>query len=416
MVVSSHMFQQLKNLYHLFQAILANLYYGFPSRKLKVIGVTGTDGKTTTTHLIYHILKTAGKKVSMISSIYAKVGEEEYDTGFHVTTPDIFPLQQFLLKSVKNGDDFFVLETTSHALYQNRVSCIRYEVGVLTNVTHEHLDMHHTLEEYTKIKLQLLRGAKYAVMNEDDQSYQQVKSEKLKVKSYNSKFKILDKLPPLPKFNQYNYSAAYTVSKILGLTDKEIIRAMKTFQLPKGRYEIIATKPFTVIIDFAHTPNGIYAILEDVTKRYIKKNNRLIHIFGSASQRDTTKRPFMGEASATFADLVILTEEDYRDEEPEKICKEIAAGLKIKGFKEINFNYLNNQSRQCYSVIIDRKKAIEKAIKIARKGDVIIATGKGHEASLCRGDREYPWNEKGVIMKAIGFNLKTQKSNVKTKW
>src|SRR3989338_6773953 len=146
------MLQQFKNLYHLFQSILANVYYGFPVRNLKIIGITGTDGKTTTTHLIYHILKSAGKKVSLISSVYANIAGKTYDTGFHVTTPDVFPLYRFLRQSVDAGDEYFVLETTSHALSQNRTALINYEAGVLTNVTHEHLHFHKKFEEYVKSK------------------------------------------------------------------------------------------------------------------------------------------------------------------------------------------------------------------------------------------------------------------------
>lgn len=403
--------QEIKNLYHLIQAILANLYYGFPSGKLKVIGVTGTDGKTTTTHLIYHILQSAGKKVSMVSSVYAKVGRKEYDTGFHVTTPDVFPLQKLLNASVKNGDEYFVLETTSHALYQNRVFGIQYEVGVLTNVTHEHLDMHHSLKEYTEVKLQLLQRARHAVTNEDDQSFKKIKDLRLKIKDKNQQlrlfaygkkdFNVLKDFNNLPDFNKYNYLAAYKVCKILGLTDEQILKSMETFQLPKGRYEVIVTKSVTAIIDFAHTPNGIYEILKEVKKRYIQKGNKLIHVFGSAGQRDTTKRLIMGKASATFADSVILTEEDYRNEDPKKICNELAIGLKKKGFKKVDSDYLDNRSEKCYSIIIDRKKAIEKAINIARKGDVVIATGKGHETSLCRGDKEYPWDEKNTFREAL---------------
>lgn len=414
--------QEIKNLYHLLQAILANLFYGFPSRKLKVIGVTGTDGKTTTTHLIYHILKTAKKKVSMVSSIYAIVGEKEFSTGFHVTTPDVFPLQKLLSDSVKNGDEYFVLETTSHALYQNRVFGIRYEVGALTNITHEHLDMHHTLEEYTEIKSRLLKRAKYAVTNADDQSYPQIKDQILKIKNTDKKSKLITyslRHPELvsgsnfrkqmlkriqhdiAEFNQYNYLAAYTVCKTLGIPEKQILSAMKTFQLPKGRYEILSEKPFISIIDFAHTPNGINAILQDVKNRYVKNESKLIHVFGSAGRRDTTKRPFMGEASGTYADLVILTEEDYRDEDPIKICNEIAIGLKKKGFKKINYNYSNNCKSKCYMVIVDRKKAIQKAIDIAHTDDIVIATGKGHETSLCRGNKEYPWDERKAFYDSL---------------
>lgn len=387
-----YVLQEIKNIYHLLQAILANICYGFPSRRLKVIGVTGTDGKTTTTHLIYHLLRTAGKKVSMVSSVYAKIGEKEFDTGFHVTTPDVFPLQKLLSDSVKNGDEYFVLETTSHALYQNRVFGIKYELGVLTNVTHEHLDMHRTPEEYTKIKLGLLKRAKYAVANEDDESYKKLKAQisnlKSKLFTYGSKnFNILKDFEELPEFNKYNYLAAFIACKVLGIDKEKILNVMKTFQLPRGRYEVIATKPITAIIDFAHTPNGIYEILKEVKKRYVKKGSKLIHVFGSAGKRDKTKRPAMGEASGAYADFVILTEEDYRDENPIKICNEIAKGIKKKGTP--------------YSIVIDRAEAVKKAIQIAKKGDVVIATGKGHEKTLCRGNKEYEWDEKEVLMEAL---------------
>src|SRR3989344_322957 len=165
------MLQKLKNLYHLLQSILANLYYGFPSRRLKVIGVTGTDGKTTTTHLIYHILKSSGHKASLISSVYANIAGIIYDTGFHVTTPDVFPLHKYLHQSHRAGDEYFVLETTSHALAQNRVSLIQFEAGLVTNITHEHLDFHKNYEDYVKTKAILLQKAKIALVNADDRSY-----------------------------------------------------------------------------------------------------------------------------------------------------------------------------------------------------------------------------------------------------
>ena len=168
------MFQTFKNIYHFFQAVIANIYYGFPSRKLKVIGVTGTDGKTTTTHLIYHILKTAGKKVSMVSTVYAKIGAEEFDTGLHTTTPSSFLVQKLLKKAVENGDEFFVLETTSHALDQNRVFGVKYFVAVLTNVTHEHLDYHKTYKKYVDTKAKLLKQSNIVIINSDDHSFERL--------------------------------------------------------------------------------------------------------------------------------------------------------------------------------------------------------------------------------------------------
>lgn len=358
--------QRIKNIYHLLQAVIANLWYGFPSRKLKVIGITGTDGKTTTTHLIAHILKTAGKKVSFVSSIVA--------SGFHVTTPSSFALQKLLKQSADNNDEYFVLETTSHALDQNRDWGINYEVGVITNITHEHLDYHKNYEEYRNTKYKLLKMAKVGIKNT------------------NNVASIVKKIPNLTLFNQCNYSAAYTVCKQLGLSDNVILKAMETFKLPKGRLDLVYDKDFKVIIDFAHTPNALLQLLPEIRKLYLKKGGRLIHVFGSAGLRDFTKRPLMGMASSKSADIIFITEEDYRTESLEKICQQIASGIK------------NNK----YEIIFDRQQAINKAIKIAKKNDVVVLTGKAHEKSLCRGKIEYPWDEYEAVEKVLKqLNLKT---------
>lgn len=351
--------QKLKNIYHLFQAILANIIYGFPSRKLKVIGVTGTDGKTTTTHLIAHILKIAGKKVSFISSVVAE--------GFHVTTPSSFALQKLLKRSVDNDDEYFVLETTSHALDQNRVWGINYEVGIITNITHEHLDYHKTYEDYAKTKLKLLKKAKIGIKNTDEIA------------------DIVKQISNLTLYNQHNYSSAYIVCKQLGISDEEILKAMMTFELPKGRLDLVYDKDFKVIIDFAHTPNALLQLLPAVQEQFLKKGGRLIHVFGSAGLRDSTKRSLMGEASAKFSDVIFLTEEDYRTEDLKKICEEIGSGIKNKDYK----------------IIINRQEAINQAIKSAKNGDVVILTGKGHEKSLCRGKMEEPWDEYKAVEKAL---------------
>jgi len=377
--------QKLKNIYHLFQAILANLWYGFPSRKLKIIGITGTDGKTTTTHLIYHILKTSGKKVSFVSSVFASIGGKESDIGFHVTTPSSFALQKLLQQSANNHDEYFVLETTSHALDQNRVWGIKYEIGIITNITHEHLDYHRTYEKYVKAKLKLLLNSKVAMVNKDDESYPYIKNQISNIKDTYQISKIIKDIPNLTKFNQYNYSAAYAVCKELSLSDEVIIKAMKTFQLPKGRLDLVYDKNFKVIIDFAHTPNAFSQLLPEIRKIYLKQSGRLIHVFGSAGLRDFTKRPLMGNASDKFSDIIILTEEDYRTEDPKKICQQIASGMKNKD----------------YQIILDRQRAINKAVKTAKKNDVVVITGKGHESSLCRGKTEYPWDEYEAVEKAI---------------
>lgn len=393
--------QKIKNFYHLFQAIIANIWFGFPSRKLKIIGVTGTDGKTTTTHLIAHILKTAGKKTSFVSSVFASIGGKESDIGFHVTTPNSFALQKLLRRSADNKDEYFILETTSHALDQNRVWGIKYEIGVVTNITHEHLDYHKNYEEYLFTKLKLLKRSKIGIVNNDDESFNKIKNLELRIKSYNSKLKIFEQISNLTNFNKYNYSAAYTVCKELCLSDEVILKAMMTFQLPKGRVDLVYEKDFKVIIDFAHTPNALFQLLPAIREIYLKKQGRLIHVFGSAGLRDFTKRPLMGQASGHSCDLVILTEEDYRTEDPITISKEIASGLEKEGFTKVNYDQLIDCNEKSYSVIVNREKAIGGAIKLAKKNDVVVLTGKAHEKSLCRGKTEYPWDEYEAVEKVL---------------
>lgn len=395
--------QPLINVYHLIKAVLANIYFAFPSRRIKVIGVTGTDGKTTTAHLIYHILESTGKKVSIVSSIYAKIGNLEYETGLHTTTPDAIEVQRLLKKAADAGDEYIVIETTSHALDQNRVYGINYEVSVITNITLEHLDYHKTYENYLKTKAKLLLRSKKSVINIDDRSYDSLKQilrqHDRKIYSYGLKNKanfrrdFRKELKDLTDYNNYNYLAAYAVTDLLGFDEREIIDALKKFKLPIGRLEIIYDKDFKAIVDFAHTPNSVEQVLAAIKKQFLGKDGRLIHVFGSAGLRDNKKRSSMGEASAKYADIIILTEEDYRTEDPAKIAQEIEKGVEREGKKP-------------YAVILDRAEAIQKAVEIAKKGDVIVTTGKSHEKSLCRGKIEYPWNEKETLMKAIEKSIR----------
>lgn len=402
------MIRTLKNFYHRIIAVVANIWFGFPSREITVIGVTGTDGKTTTSSLIYHILKYAGKQVSLVSTVYAKIGEQEYDTGFHVSTPHSFTVQNFLRKSVDNGDEFFVMETTSHALDQNRVFGVRYEIGVITNITHEHLDYHGTYERYVAAKLKLFDAARYRIANNDDESYSFIKKRfKTNVITYGLKqadyeFDISEKInKPLPKFNKYNFLAAYAVMKRLNIPDDIVFEAMRTYELPPGRMEVLETAPVTAIVDFAHTPHSVKEALSSIREEYVeKKSQRLIHVFGCAAKRDELKRPIMGEESGNYADLVILTEEDYRDEDVTEISYEIAVGLHKTGFTEVTPEEFGTKNKT-FTLIGDRGEAVKKAFAISKPGDVLVFTGKGHEKSLCRGTTEYPWNEQEAVQLAF---------------
>ncbi len=399
--------QSIKNIFHFIKAILANIYYGNPSKRLTVIGVTGTDGKTTTAALIYHILKTSGKKVSLISTVSANIGKKSYDTGFHVTTPSPFTVQKYLKQAADDGDEYFILETTSHALDQFRVYGVHFKIGIITNITHEHLQYHKTYRRYAEAKAKLIDWAEMGIVNRDDKSYKLVSTgRRHKISTYGFKnqsdynldfSKTINK--NLALFNKYNYLAAYIACHKIGLEDKKIFDAMKTYKLPPGRLEVVYNKDFKVIIDFAHTPNALHEALQSIRDEH-KPEGRIIHIFGAAAFRDDAKRPKMGDESASHADTTIITEEDYRTEDPYKIAKEIAVGMEKLGWRKIE-QHEYQAKKKTYTVLVDRQAAIDKALSIVKKGDIIVLTGKGHEQSLCRGKKEYPWNDKKAVLESI---------------
>lgn len=384
--------QGIKNIYHLFVAVLATIFFRYPAKNLTVIGVTGTDGKTTTVTLIYEILKNSGKKTAMISSVGAKIGGKDYDLPFHVTTPSPWQLQRFLRMAVERGEEYLVLEVTSHGLDQNRVFGCNFKVGVITNVTHEHLDYHKTYENYLKAKAKLFRSVKWAILNRKDKSYEYLSSKLQASKIISYGLKTGDLTPaefsfytPLPgEYNQLNCLAAIGAARVLGINDENIRQSVAKFTGVLGRFEFIKTgREFKAIVDFAHTPNGFKVLLSTLRPQV---HGRLIHVFGCASKRDTSKRPIMGRVAAEYDDVIILTEEDYREENIEKIMSEIESGIKKHGnlFK-----------------IPNRQEAINKAISMAQAGDLVILTGKGHEKSLCRGKTEYPWSEHEAVKKAL---------------
>ncbi|MCX8008595.1 MAG: UDP-N-acetylmuramoyl-L-alanyl-D-glutamate--2,6-diaminopimelate ligase [Patescibacteria group bacterium] len=381
--------QTIKNIGHLIEAVIANIWYGFPSRKLVMIGVTGTDGKTTTSSMIYQILQSAGYKTALISTVGAYIGDNVFDVGFHVTTPSPFALQKYLRKAVEEGMTHCVLEVTSHALDQNRAFCIHFHVGVLTNITHEHLDYHKTYENYVKAKVKLLKNSDVSFINKDDQSYDLVKSllGRRVVYTYGKPLQFKTNLEGL--YNQYNATAAGLAAQEVGVSQQDIRKALLRIAPPKGRCELVYKKDFTVVIDFAHTPNAFHMLLPELKK---KTKGRLIHVFGSAGKRDHTKRPLMGKESSAFADVILLTAEDPRGEPIEAICQDIAAG-----------------STKPVQIIPDRKEAIETAIRMAKKGDTVVITGKSHEKSMnYDGNTEEPWDEFEVVKQGLKKRLAKQ--------
>lgn len=403
------MLRKLKNIAHLFEAVLANLFYGFPARKLTVIGVTGTDGKTTTASLIHHILSSNGHKTSMITTVGAKIIDTDYDTGFHTTTPSAFSLQKYIKKAVNAKSEYLILETTSHALDQNRTFGIPFSIGVLTNVTHEHLDYHKTYENYLKTKIKLLKKSKIGILNMDDGSYSKAQQlllgkktisyskESISANFNESLFEQSKDL--LDDVNASNYLAAFSVCKALGVGTKEILSSFATFKLPVGRQEVVYDKNFKVIIDFAHTPGAFEKILFDVKK---STKGRLVHVFGAAGKRDSTKRKLMGKISSQYSDLIILTAEDPRGESVIKINGEIEKGINKK-FIRINSGVIPTKQSHLNLLfdIPDRKEAIEFAILSAKKGDTVLITGKGHEKSMNLGKGEIPWSDHEAVKNAL---------------
>jgi len=434
--------------FHLPKAFFASLYYRFPARKLKIIGVTGTDGKTTTVNLIYHILNFAGKKAGVVSTVSTKIGQEEIDIGFHVTAPDPRLLQKLLREMVDEKIEYAVLEATSHGLDQNRLFGLNFEIGVITNITREHLDYHKTYENYLKAKAKLLYASKLTVLNKDDQSYNnlKLKIKNLKLITYGIKNKA-DFTPEafpfktlLPgEYNQYNCLAAIAVASQLGISQKTIQEAVASFEGVTGRMEPVNEgQDFKVIIDFAHTPNALEEVLKTLRsqkparqaspacKRLAlsgrpgeaggskvplrprseaskSQKSRLIVVFGAAGLRDQGKRPIMGEIACRLADLVVLTAEDPRTEDVNDIINQIAGGCEGVGARlaEVGESRRGIEGKT-YFKIPDRQEAINLAIqKLAKKGDTVIICGKGHEKSMCFGEVEYPWLDQEAVKKSL---------------
>lgn len=387
-----------KNLRHLLESCWEVVKAGYPARKLVVIGITGTDGKTTTSHLVYEMLKSADIKVALVSTVAAYIGSEEIDTGFHVTTPDAKLLQPLIKKIVDAGMTHLILEVTSHGLDQHRVLGCNFQVGVITNITHEHLDYHKTFEKYRSTKAKLIIGTKYAILNADDPSFEYLKDRSGGEIIPYTKTKTKISNPKLAgDYNLYNIAAAEAVAKIYKIQSTIVNKALDNFPGVPGRLEEIKNNlGFRTIVDFAHTPNALEKVLTEL-KSQLPKNKKLILVFGCAGLRDHTKRPMMGEIATRLADKVIITAEDPRTENIDDIYKDIVSNitpkppLKLRGGAEGGG----------VTRVDDRQEAINKAVGQAKTGDIVVVTGKGHEKSMCFGTTEYPWSDKQALERAI---------------
>lgn len=397
-------------------------FFDFPARKIRMIGVTGTNGKTTTTYLIRAILREAGYRVGLIGTIQTLIEDEALPVKN--TTPDVLDLQELLYKMVDARMDYVVMEVSSHALALGRVAGSEFDVGVFTNITQDHLDFHITFENYIQAKSKLFemisqpdqtKSNKSAVINLDDAAASAMLSAaNCPTLTYSMKAKQADiqasnidvtrkgasfvisgpfgtrqiNLKITGIFNVYNALAAIGTALGESVPFEQIVRAIESAKSVPGRFEIVdAGQPFSVIVDYAHTPDGLENILKTV-RQFAKR--RVIVVFGCGGDRDRTKRPIMGRLAAQYADSIIATSDNPRSEDPVAILAEIETGIREA-----------IRSGGSYEVIVDRHEAIAKALALAKPDDVVVIAGKGHETYQVLKDKVIDFDDRKVVSDII---------------
>ncbi|HEV3064384.1 MAG TPA: UDP-N-acetylmuramoyl-L-alanyl-D-glutamate--2,6-diaminopimelate ligase [Chthoniobacterales bacterium] len=397
-------------------ARLAATYYGDPSRRLKVIGVTGTNGKSTTTFLVKHLLERANQSTGLIGTVRYEIGERVLPA--QRTTPESLDLQELLSQCVEAGCRNVVLEVSSHALSQGRASEIAFDVGAFTNLTQDHLDFHHGMKDYFEAKARLFdsvrdnqKKERAAVINIDDPYGQQLvarfgrdlpmisygmgaraqfRASNFKVEMNGTSYQLnakeksyLVRLPLIGRFNVYNSLAALAVAHAIGADVRTSVLALANAPQIPGRLEAIpAKRQFHVFVDYAHTDDALLNVLRTCRDLH---PNRLILVFGCGGNRDRTKRVLMGAVADQYADYAILTSDNPRKEDPEAIVRDIEAGFKRKNYEKI----------------VDRREAISRAIALAQPKDIVLIAGKGHEKYQEFGDHTIPFDDVEVAARAL---------------
>lgn len=395
---------------------LVSARYGNPASGMKVIGVTGTNGKTTTINFINEILKEAGLKTAMFSTALIEINGETKRNELNATVPSMNLLMKFFRDARKAKVDYVLLEVSSHALHQHKLDNVKFLGAVMTNVTQDHLDYHHTMEEYAAVKAKLFKSKpRFIVLNRDDEWFDffdkyQASSHKITygthadaeakiehVKLYkkgsearvlidsNTKLELATALPG--KYNVYNMTAAVSLAYLLGIDLTAIIEGVANLEGVPGRYErAIEDRDYEVIVDYAHTPDGLEKVLE-AAKAVTKK--RVILVFGATGDRDKAKRPIMGEIAARLADRIILTDDENYTEDAQTIRDAVMVGIEDAG----------GGGRT--TEIGDRREAIKKALSIAKKGDTVLLTGLGHEMFRITNGEAEPWNDGEVVRELL---------------
>ena len=403
--------------YHKLKAMMMAHKYRFPGKRMRVIGVTGTNGKTSTCFMIWKMLNEAGYKTGLMTTVAWGVDKLEEQIE-HMTTVDTETLNQRMQRIAESGAEFLVLEITSHALAQNRIYGVPIEIAVMTNVTHEHLDYHKTFKNYRDAKRKLFKVAKYGVINEDDESWSYfasdvdkyityginggiLKAEKIELAAEGVKYEVEEAGEELKirthipgKFTVYNSLAATAVGLKLGLTRKQIEDGILALVSVEGRMNRVNEgQDFEVIVDYAHTPDAFIKVFESVVPG---KKRRIISLFGGAGRRDESTRAERGEIGAKNSDIVIITEDDSRDEDRTLIAEEFARGAEKAG---------KTREKDLF-VILDREEAIEKAISLAKKDDIVLVLGKGHEKTILRAEGAVPFEDLKVVRKVLKKTIK----------
>jgi UDP-N-acetylmuramoyl-L-alanyl-D-glutamate--2,6-diaminopimelate ligase len=370
-------------------AFMASNYYEMPSENLKLVGVTGTNGKTTVATLLYHLFKKAGFKVGLLSTVKIMVDNKEYKATH--TTPDSLTINKYLKEMSDDGVEFCFMEVSSHGIHQNRTEGLHFEGGIFTNLTHDHLDYHNSFAEYRDVKKSFfdnLPASAFALVNIDDKNglvmLQNTKARKhtyalktyadYRVQILENEFRgLLLKIDDsevwtklIGNFNAYNMIAIYGTADLLGLKKDESLQLISTLESVSGRFQyLISDEKITAIVDYAHTPDALKNVLETINN-IRTKNEELITVVGCGGDRDKTKRPIMGNIASTLSTKVIITSDNPRSEVPEAIINEIEAGVEPQNFKKV-------------VSIVDRKQAIKTACQLAKPNDIILIAGKGHE-------------------------------------
>jgi len=424
----------LVNRYHLAVAILANVIYGFPARKMRIIGVTGTNGKTTTCHLITDILRASGRRVGMTTTIDFRIDNQLVENNLKMTTVSPFLLQKLLKKMVEAGCQDVVLEVTSIALDQHRLWGIKFAVAVFTNLTHDHLDYHKSMTNYRLAKEKLFDNRPFlSVVNLDDPSAEHFlkhtanhtityaiegRADLMAKKVYprpggtdfvlllnDSQRQATVNLPLPGVFNVANALAAAATCLGLGVNLEAVVDSLNDAAPVAGRMELVDVgQSFTVIIDYAHTPDALQKVYETIKPTV---HGKLISVLGATGCRDRTKRPILGALAGRFADYVFITNEDPYTEDPLQIMNEVAVGvpkgrprrgrMKTSTESEIPFKYRETGEGLWWWQVPDRREAIARALKLARPQDVVLVTGKGAEKVMAVGHKLIPWSDRAVL-------------------